>query len=77
MDEMFAITRYTSDQVVKGHPLQLWGFYENHKLENVMYSVFLPSMVFHPGLQEVTIVGYSRRDKSLHSYEGYFCMYVD
>jgi len=74
MDEMFAIT---SDQVVKGHTLPIWGFYEKQKLENVMYLVFLPSMVLHPGMQEVTIVGYSRRDKSLHSYERHFYMYVD
>ena len=74
MDEMFAIT---SDQVVKGHTLPIWGFYEKRKLENVVYMVFLPSMVLHPGLQEVTIVGYSRSDKSLHSYERHFYMYVD
>jgi hypothetical protein len=46
-------------------------------MENVVYMVFLPSMVLHPGLQEVTIVGYSRSDKSLHSYERHFYMYVD
>ena len=74
MDEIFAIT---SDHVVEGHTLPIWGFYEKQKLENVMYLVFLPSIVLHPGLQEVTIVGYSQSDKALHSYQRHFYMYVD
>jgi len=74
MDEVFAIT---SGQVLKGHTLPIWGFYEKQKLENVMYLVFLPSMVLHPGLQEVTIVGYSRGDKALHTYQRHFYMQVD
>ena len=74
IDEIFAIT---SDHVVEGHTLPIWGFYEKQKLENVMYLVFLPSIVLHPGLQEVTIVGYSQSDKALHSYQRHFYMYVD
>jgi len=74
MDEVFAIT---SDQVLKGHTLPIWGFYEKQKLENVIYLVFLPSIVLHPGLQEVTIVGYSRSDKALHSYQQHFYVYGD
>ncbi len=74
MDEMFAVT---SDQVVKGHTLPIWGFYETRKLENVMYLVFVPSMVLHHGLQEITIVGYSRSDNSLHNYDRHFYIYAD
>jgi hypothetical protein len=72
MDEMFAIT---SDHVVKGHKLPIPGFYRKQKLENAMYLVFLPSIVLHPGLQEVSIMGYSRSDKTLYSYERHFYIY--
>jgi hypothetical protein len=41
--------------------------YRNRTVDNLMYVVFLPSMVIHTGLQEVTIVGYSRGGKGLCS----------
>jgi hypothetical protein len=46
-------------------------------MEDATYLVFLPSAVLRPGVQVVTLMGYSRSEKMLHTCEKSFYIYGD
>jgi hypothetical protein len=74
METMYAMV---SGRVLKGDRLPLLGIYREKRLHNAMFLVFLPSVVLHPGLQEVNVVGYSRSDNRLHSFGHHLYIYGD
>ena len=74
MDEMYAIV---SSRVVKGNRLPLAGSYRKKRLDDAMYLLFLPSRVLGPGLQQVTLVGYSRSDNRLRTFGHRLYIYGD
>ncbi len=74
IDQMYAMVY---DRVVRGDRLPRLLFYRNMQLHDATYLVFLPSTVLRPGLQAVTLMGYSRADKMLHTCKKSFYIYGD
>ena len=72
-DQIYAVA---SDYVVRGDWLPLSGE-RNKRLGSAAYLVFLPSRILRPGLQEVTVMGYSERDRQLHGYGPKLYIYGD
>jgi hypothetical protein len=60
-DQVYAVA---SDYVVRGD----WQPFSGERNGSTRYLVFLPSMILRPGLQEITVMGYSERDRKLHTY---------
>ena len=63
MDEIYAIV---SGRAVKGDRIPVVVRYRNTQVDNLMYLVYLPSILLHTGFQEITIVGDSRDDNTTH-----------
>ena len=72
-DQIYAVA---SDYVVRGDWLPLTGE-RNKRPGSAAYLVFLPSRILRPGLQEVTVMGYSERDRKLHGYGPKLYIYGD
>ena len=79
-DEPLAMDRIyakVDDRVVEGDRLLLPFFYRRKPMYEATYFVFLPATVLRPGLQAVTLMGYSQPEKTLHTCNKTFYIYGD
>jgi len=74
MDRIYA---KVYDRVVEGDRLSLPFFYRKKPMYDAPYLVFLPPTVLRPGLQAVTVMGYSQPEKMLRTCRKTLYLYGD